>query len=80
MCVTGRHAVLPVWMNDWKSELGPIRLAKTVVVFVIGDEPEIVDLTVMVLESAGRGARGTTGKAGVNLAVDHSADIFVRAT
>ena len=58
--------------TNWGYTASP----KTIV--VIDDEPDIVDLTVMVLESAGHRAHGTTaGKAVVNLAVEHSADIVV---
>ncbi len=58
--------------TNWGYTVSP----KTVV--VIDDEPDIVDLTVMVLESAGHTAHGTTaGKKGVSLAVDHAADVVV---
>lgn len=59
-----------------RTNWAPAASPKTVV--VIDDETDIVDLTVMVLESAGHRAHGATaGKAGVKLAVEHSADIVV---
>ncbi len=58
--------------TDWGRTPAP----KTVV--VVDDEPDNVDLTVMVLESAGHTAHGTTaGKKGVSLAVDRAADVVV---
>lgn len=59
-------------LADWELCASP----KTVV--VIDDDLDSVDLMVMVLESAGHTALGTTeGRAGLKLAVDHAAQVVV---
>lgn len=66
----------PEKSGDTPPEWGRSAAPKTVV--VIDDEPDNVELTVMVLESAGHTVHGATaGQAGVDLAVDHSADVVV---
>lgn len=64
------------WPGDASTEWGRSAAPKTVV--VIDDEPDNVDLTVMVLKLAGHTALGTTAvRNGVGLAVHHAADIVV---
>lgn len=62
----------PAATTAWGASAAP----KTVV--VIDNEPDNVDLTVMVLQAAGHTALGTTAvRNGVGLAVHHAADVVV---
>ncbi len=62
--------------SDLRADWGPSTSPKTIV--VIDDEPDNVDLTVMLLESAGHAAFGSTdGPLGVLLAAEKGADIAV---
>ncbi|MDQ2734948.1 MAG: response regulator [Pseudomonadota bacterium] len=77
-----RAARLEVAMPDPKKPADPLtgwRLSaspKTIV--VIDDERDNVDLTVMVLESAGHTARGTTeGREGLKLAIEQVPHVVV---
>ena len=55
-----------------------VRTAAAKNIVVVDDEPDQVDLTVMVLEAAGHTAHGTTdSKAALALVVDHVADLLV---
>ena len=55
-----------------------IKTAAAKRIVVVDDEPDQVDLTVMVLEAAGHKAHGTTdGKAALGLVIDHEADLLV---
>ena len=57
---------------EWKQTAAPK------IVVVIDDESDNVELTVLVLESAGHAAHGATaGRAGVVLAVNHAAEVAV---